>query len=128
MRKTCLAQEEQLKIVFSASAIQKIIASGLGIPRLNLSLTQMHFSETDCHVYCIEVKLFWQWLVYSNARLKCRSLCCGVSSSWCYSDKEICKRVVLDVNNDKTKKMLFELRGSIDDAQEYLAEEDACDD
>ena len=41
------------------------------------------------------------------------------------TDKDICQHIILDLNNDKTKDMLFELRGSIDDAQGYLTQEDA---
>ena len=41
------------------------------------------------------------------------------------SDKDICKHILLDINNDETKVMLQHLQASIIDANEYLTEEAA---
>ena len=41
------------------------------------------------------------------------------------SDKEICKRIVLDLADEKNNQMLLALRGSIDEAHKYLTQEDA---
>jgi DNA-directed RNA polymerase II subunit RPB2 len=39
------------------------------------------------------------------------------------SDKDICERIVLDINDVQKKKMLFSLKASIIDANEYLTQE-----
>ena len=41
------------------------------------------------------------------------------------TDKDICKHILLDINNDETKVMLQHLQASIIDANDYLTEEDA---
>ena len=41
------------------------------------------------------------------------------------TDKDICKHIILDINNDETKVMLQHLQASIIDANEYLTQEDA---
>ena len=41
------------------------------------------------------------------------------------SDKEICRHIVLDVDEKKNADMLFALRGSIVEAQKYITQEDA---
>ena len=41
------------------------------------------------------------------------------------SDKDICKHIVLDVDEDKNKALLFALRASIVEAQKYLTKEEA---
>ena len=41
------------------------------------------------------------------------------------TDKDICKHILLDINNDETKVMLQHLQASIIDANEYLTQEDA---
>ncbi len=41
------------------------------------------------------------------------------------SDKKICAHIVLDADSENTKEMLFALRGSIDDAQKHMTQEEA---
>jgi DNA-directed RNA polymerase II subunit RPB2 len=41
------------------------------------------------------------------------------------SDKEICDKIILDIEDKNNKKLLFGLQGSIVDANEYLTKEDA---
>ena len=41
------------------------------------------------------------------------------------TDKDICKHILLDINNDETKVMLQHLQASIIDSNEYLTQEDA---
>ena len=41
------------------------------------------------------------------------------------TDKDICKHILLDINNDENKIMLQHLQASIIDANDYLTEEDA---
>ena len=43
------------------------------------------------------------------------------------SDKDICKHIILDVDEEKNQKMLLALRGSIDESQKYLTQEDAIE-
>jgi DNA-directed RNA polymerase beta subunit len=40
------------------------------------------------------------------------------------TDKEICEKILLDINNDNNKKMLESLQGSIIDANKYLSKEE----
>ena len=41
------------------------------------------------------------------------------------SDKEICEMIVLDIDNEKMKKMLFGLKASVVQASKYITKEDA---
>ena len=41
------------------------------------------------------------------------------------SDKEICRHIVLDVDEEKNEKLLFALRGSVVEAQKYIDQESA---
>ena len=43
------------------------------------------------------------------------------------SDKDICRYILLDINNQKNKKFLFALKASIIDAQPYLTKEESLD-
>ena len=43
------------------------------------------------------------------------------------SDREICEMIVLDIDNEKMKKMLFGLKASIVQASKYITKEDALD-